>query len=130
MVTLSSERTLKLPSALCASRKALQRWRPGFERDAKPFPILSVSGPERRGVFYLVISAARRPAAATTSVCGDPFDLDAGLEACFFWNLDELLLRKSGRFSSVRGLSNLLVSSKAFAAYGSVFVLIPAKSLL
>ena len=61
---------------------------------------------------YLAISAALKPAAVTTIVCGAPFFFEADHNLVEF---PENFSKKLGRVSSVLGLSHEVVSRIAFA---------------
>jgi len=61
---------------------------------------------------YRIRSAARRPAPATMSVCGEPFFLEASPSSL---GSLEKVSRNSGRFSSDRGFSQEVVSLMSFA---------------
>lgn len=63
---------------------------------------------------YLTKSAARKPAPATTNVCGDPFDLGASANLAGF---SENSSRNSGRLSLFRGFWKEVVSLIAFAVH-------------
>lgn len=65
------------------------------------------------GAIYLARSAALKPAPATIIVCGAPFFFEADQS---FVGLFENLSKNAGRFSRIRGLSQVVVSRMVVAS--------------
>ena len=82
------------------------------QRNSKSQKLMGKNSTPNRNETYLTKSAARKPAPATTKVCGDPFFLGASANLAGF---SENSSRNSGRLSLFLGFWKEVVSLIAFA---------------